>query len=83
VARAEEQEVNKDIGIRLLGGLLGLLAILMCVIFVVLLVMLPTTLKAQAECLKAGYPKASVTWNLDAYCMNLDGAVTTKVVRQP
>ena len=44
-----------------------------------LLVMTPFAIWADAKCLSQGFPKYSVTWNLDAYCLNFDGAVTTKV----
>lgn len=46
-----------------------------------ILVMLPVSLRANANCLEAGYPKATVTWNLKAYCMNMQGAVTVRVDR--
>lgn len=46
----------------------------------VLFVMCPVMMYAEAECLRAGYPKYSVTVGLERYCMNLDGSVTVKVV---
>jgi hypothetical protein len=48
-----------------------------------LLFMLPIQLRAEARCLEMGYPKTEVTYKGAAYCVNLDGAVTNKVVRLP
>ena len=45
----------------------------------VLFIYTPVTLYAEAECLRAGYPKAYVSVGLERYCSNLDGAVTVKV----
>jgi hypothetical protein len=42
--------------------------ILACTL-VMLLVVLPVTMVADAGCLRAGYPKASVTWNFTRYCI--------------
>lgn len=47
-----------------------------------LLVWLPVSLVAEKTCLEAGYPKASVTYDLSVYCSNLDGNVTVKVDKQ-
>ena len=41
---------------------------------------MPVNLSAEAECLAKGYPRTSTTVTLKSYCMNLDGAVTGKVV---
>lgn len=46
----------------------------------ILFFVLPVAFKADADCLKAGYPKASTTIFLDSYCLNMQGAVTTVVV---
>ena len=43
------------------------------------LVLMPVSLYAKAKCLEAGYPKSSVTWNLHAYCIGLDGSTRTEV----
>jgi len=45
-------------------------------------IMFPVTLHADRKCLEAGYPKSSVTYNFDIYCMNLDGSVTVRVDKQ-
>lgn len=33
----------------------------------------------EKACLELGYPLATTTWDLEGYCMNLDGVVTGKV----
>ena len=33
----------------------------------------------KAECLEKGYPKSTINWKFEGYCLNLDGAVTGKV----
>ena len=33
----------------------------------------------EKDCLEAGYPKYAVSYDLEGYCMNLDGNVTVKV----
>ena len=60
---------------------LGLLiaALLLGMMLFILFVIFPVSMWANAECAKRGFPKAEVLWNLDTYCMNLDGAVTTKM----
>lgn len=47
-----------------------------------MLVLLPVMFYADAECLRAGYPKAQVTIGLERYCTTLDGAVTVRVTKQ-
>jgi hypothetical protein len=44
-----------------------------------LLFMLPVSLRAEKRCLEMGYPKTEVAYNGDAYCVNLEGAVTNRV----
>ena len=39
----------------------------------------PAALRAEAECLRMGYPKAAITYKLDAYCLNLNGTITVRV----
>jgi hypothetical protein len=46
-----------------------------------MVVFLPVSLWAESRCLAKGYPKTEVTIGLSVYCLNLDGAVTTKVER--
>lgn len=55
--------------------LFGLLALWVFSVIVV-------SLRAEENCLADGYPEARVTWSYKVYCVNLDGAVTTKVDRQ-
>lgn len=45
-------------------------------------VLLPVMFYTEAECLRAGYPKAHITIGLERYCTTLDGAVTVRVTRQ-
>ena len=49
------------------------------IVIIVLFLYLPVQLYTEAECLRKGYPKASVTIGLERYCLTLDGAVTVKV----
>lgn len=44
-----------------------------------LFVYVPVLAYTESKCLEAGYPRASVTVDLDRYCMNLEGAVTVEV----
>lgn len=39
-------------------------------------------LLTQNDCLKQGYPEYKVSVTLDRYCLDIEGAVTTKVERQ-
>ncbi len=43
-------------------------------------IMMPVQLYHNAKCIEAGYPKAYVTYDFKAYCINLDGSVTAKVI---
>ncbi len=43
-------------------------------------IMMPVQLYHTAKCIEAGYPKAYVTYDFKAYCINLDGSVTAKVI---
>lgn len=54
---------------------------LVCAVYT-LLVYSPVLLYTEAECLRNGYPKATVSVGLERYCMTLDGAVTVKVQKQ-
>ena len=40
---------------------------------------MPLSFYTDAECLRKGFPKSTVTIGLERYCMNLDGTVTVKV----
>lgn len=57
----------------------GLLVILLTVALYLAFVMLPVALHAEAKCLRAGYPKATVTIGLEQYCLTLDGVVTVTI----
>lgn len=63
-----------------LGSSLLVLLVLMCLY--VLLIVTPVLAYAKAKCLEQGYPRASITWNLQRYCINLDGVITVKVDKQ-
>lgn len=64
---------------RLIGGLIAACALLVAVL---LLVYMPAMLKTEADCLRQGFPKSSVSVGLERYCMNMQGAVTIVVVPQ-
>ena len=51
-------------------------------IFILYLIFIwfPVHLSAEGKCLAKGYPETSTAITLKSYCMNLDGAVTGKVV---
>jgi len=57
----------------------GAVVFVMVVLLYFLLVLTPVRAWADGKCAERGFPEVKVTWNLDAYCMNLDGAVTTKM----
>lgn len=57
------------------------IAILLGSFFLWLMVMLGSVFKAEADCLAQGFPKASVTWKFDTYCIGYDGAVKPVVKR--
>ena len=62
------EEVLVASGIAVMGALC-------LVVMVMLFVVLPVELYTQKKCLDAGYPKSSVAWNLQGYCLNVDGSV--------
>ena len=67
----------------IIGGALAALSLLMAVLMAVLmLVYAPVMLKTEADCLRQGFPKYSVSIGLERYCLNMQGAVTTVVVPQ-
>jgi len=51
----------------------GLLIYIICI-------WMPVHLSNEADCLEMGYPKTNTTIGLKGYCMNLDGAITGKVI---
>jgi hypothetical protein len=66
----------------IIGGALFFLFVAFCIFLLYLMVVfLPVSLWAESRCLAKGYPKTEVTIGLSVYCLNLDGAVTTKVER--
>jgi hypothetical protein len=68
---------------KLIGIVLGVILIPPTVFMVyVILVVIPVQLYTEAQCLRQGYPKASVTVGLERYCSNLQGSVTVKVDHQ-
>lgn len=56
----------------------GMLAAFVMFMFVLMAVML----KTEADCLRQGFPRYSVSIGLERYCLNIQGAVTTVVVPQ-
>lgn len=64
---------------RIIGGVLAAFALLVAVM---MFVYLPVMLKTEADCLRQGFPKYSVSVGLERYCLNMQGAVTTVVVPQ-
>ena len=63
----------------IIGAVLAAFAMLMLVLLVVYM---PVMLKTEADCLRAGYPKYSVSVGLERYCLNMQGTVTIVVVPQ-
>jgi uncharacterized membrane protein YjfL (UPF0719 family) len=61
----------------------GVLAALFCLFLFIYMpfIYVPVTMYAEAECLRNGYPRASVTVGLERYCTKLDGVVSVKVVK--
>lgn len=69
---------------RMMDNLLGIAAgIVMCVLgaffLYAIFALVPVSMYTDAECLRQGYPKSSVTIGLERYCMTLDGSVTVRV----
>jgi len=63
----------------IIGSVLAAGALL---IAVMMFVYMRVMLKTEADCLRQGFPKYSVSVGLERYCMNMQGAVTTVVVPQ-
>ena len=57
----------------------AILALFVVVPAIVFIVYVPYGLHVEQKCLSSGYPKSTVTWNLEGYCLNLEGTVTVKV----
>lgn len=55
------------------------LVVLIVLLIIAGLIYFPVSLATHKACLEKGYPINTVTWNLERYCMNLDGTVTIKV----
>lgn len=65
---------------KLITGLIAVFGVVMASLFgYIFCVYLPMNIRAEAKCLERGYPEHRVTWNLDTYCLNLDGTITVKV----
>lgn len=58
---------------------IGVLLVLGVFMSYLMFVVIPTAMYTEAECLRKGYPKSSVTIGLERYCMSMDGAVTIGV----
>ncbi len=63
--------------------IVGVIAVVLTIFFsYVLFVLFPVMIYTESKCLEQGYVKSHVTFTLDRYCSNLDGAVTHKIVKQ-
>lgn len=71
----QERTMDKLIGI--VSGIF--MAIIGISILYLLFALVPVSLYTEAECLRQGYPKSSVSIGLERYCMTLDGSVTVRV----
>lgn len=67
--------MNNDFGVIVLYVVICIFALY------TLFVVVPVAAVAERDCLRAGYPKSQVTYNLERYCTTLDGAVTVRVDR--
>lgn len=59
--------------------ILGILATTLTLALVVCIGYLGVTAVGHKACLEAGYAQTEVTWDLDVYCLTLDGDVTVKI----
>ena len=57
----------------------SLIAACFVFVFFYLSVFMVTVMGAELECLEKGYPEYRVVYNLNSYCMNLEGTVTVNV----
>ena len=57
-----------------------LVGFLWVVVIYAMLIWAPMHIMAESKCLAMGYPEVRTTVGLKSYCINLDGAVTNKVV---
>lgn len=59
-----------------MAGFFALLTVLLLVVYV------PASMYAERQCLRAGYPKASVTFDLETYCLTIDGQTRAVVIKR-
>lgn len=59
----------------------GAIAIMLSILYL-MFVIIPVSMYTEAECLRAGFPKAYVTIGLERYCATLDGPVTVRVEKK-
>ena len=57
----------------------GVLCVIAAFAAYLMFFLVPVAFYAEAECLRAGYPRSHVTIGLERYCSNLAGSVTVKV----
>lgn len=62
-------------------GFIGIVTNFVALFFGAALLYMPVSLKADAACAKLGYPASKVTYDFEVYCMTIDGAVQTKIVK--
>ena len=58
---------------------LAVCGVLLTVMLFVTVAMVPFALYAEKQCLKAGYPRSTTTFDFDYYCVTLDGETRGKV----
>lgn len=52
------------------------LGVVLTVFILYSFIFLVANARNEVQCLKKGYPEVRTTWNLEGYCVNIDGAVT-------
>ena len=72
-------EQENRIVFALVASVLGGAALLLALCLVVAV----ASMRNEKHCLEAGYPRTSTTWDLQGYCMNLEGSVTVTVDKLP
>lgn len=66
---------------KLMEYMIGSLLIILTILVLFLIGCVPYMLHVDSECLKAGYPDSKVDIYFNAYCVNLEGVVTNKVIQ--
>lgn len=53
-----------------MGFLMGVFGLIILLFLLVFVVYVPTAIKAEHDCLEKGYPSASISYKLEAYCIS-------------